>query len=142
MDAAFWAVFEGLAETLNARLQPKEPIRAIISPAWDFPAGAFLVQGNKILLEEWRYIWELCWQSEEEMQRQLASWYGLAAARMESERRLSDRERQALADILDYMKVSIKDSLAKGGYPRIHVHRQEVEILEVLLGDKAGLEPP
>lgn len=75
-------VFDGVRSELNERVPTREFLWVIVDASYEDATGYVLMTDEKVLLAGHAKAWHFYWDSEDEMAKDLESWYHGAAARL------------------------------------------------------------
>jgi hypothetical protein len=109
MDAIIDLYYEPLAAvreelTERKRIWPGE-ISICAMPSWESESIALMYTRQRVLFGFERKAWLFWWESEKEMQDELAQWYEAAERGLTQESTLAEHHRQALKEVLGQVAV-------------------------------------
>jgi hypothetical protein len=96
------AVRDELAD--RKQLWPGE-VSLCVMPSAESESLSIMYTRQRVLFTLERKAWSFWWEREEEMQKELAQWYGTAEQGLVRDSILSDRHRQALMEVLGQVAV-------------------------------------
>jgi len=96
----FYYPLSAVREELKERTGTKEFIWVFVQPSYTDTSFAVMVAGEKVLLTLSDKAWNFFWEDEEEMVKELESWYQTAEARLKGGARLFADDAWALRTLL------------------------------------------
>jgi len=96
----FYYPLSAIREELKKRTGTKEFIWVFVQPSYTDTSFAVMVTGEKVLLTVSDKAWNFFWEGEEEMVKELESWYQIAETRLKGGPRLFADDAWALETLL------------------------------------------
>lgn len=136
----FYYPLSAVREELKERTGTKEFIWVFVQPSYTDTSFAVMVTGEKVLLTISDKAWNFYWDSEEEMVKELESWYQTAEARLKGGLRLFGADAWALRTLLRQVTEEDIPGLEQDDYWRADRLRRAADLLSRLLGEPRDRE--
>jgi len=136
----FYYPLFAVREELKERTGVKEFISIFVQPSYMDTCVAVMVAGEKAVLTVSGKAWNFYWDSEEEMVKELESWYQTAEARFKGRPRLSSDDAWALGILLRQVREEDIPRLGEESRWRADELRTAADLLSRLLGEPRNRE--
>lgn len=129
----FYYPLSAVREELKERTGTKEFIWVFVQPSYTNTSFAVVVAGEKVLLALSDKAWNFFWEDEEEMVKELESWYQTAEARLKGGARLFADDAWALETLLRQVREEDIPRLEEESRWRADELRRATDLLSRLL---------
>ncbi len=138
----FYYPLSAIREELKERTGTKEFIWVFVQPSYTDTSFAVMVTGERVLLSASDKAWNFFWEGEEEMVKELESWYQTAEARLKGGPRLFADAAWALRTLLRQVREEDIPSLEQEDRWRADELRRAADLLSRLVEEPRHREEP
>ena len=138
----FYYPLSAIREELKERRGIKEFIWIFVQPSYTDTSFAIMVTGEKVLLTVSDKAWNFFWEGEEEMVKELESWYQTAEARLKGGPKLFADDAWALRTLLRQVREEDIPRLEEESRWRADELRRAADLLSRLLEEPRDREEP
>jgi len=136
----FYYPLSAIREELKERTGTKEFIWVFVQPSYTDTSFAVMVTGEKVLLTISDKAWNFYWDSEEEIVKELESWYQIAETRLKGGLRLFGGDAWALRTLLRQVREQDIPGLEEESRWRADELRRAADLLSRLLEEPRDRE--
>lgn len=129
----FYYALSAIREELKERTGRKEFIWIFVEPSYTDTSFAVMMTGEKVLVTVSDKAWNFFWDSEEEMVKELESWYQIAETRLKGGLRLFGGDAWALRTLLRQVREEDIPGLEQDNRWRADGLRRAADLLSRLL---------